>query len=233
MISWEPWPGRLEPIAAGERDDYVRRFASDAAAYEGPILLRFAHEMNLRGIPWHGPAGVFTSAWQRVRAMFRDSGASNVGFVWSPHVVDRNAVPFERYYPGHDQVDWVALDGYNWGRRRWRNRWASFDSIFSGSYRALVDLAPDKPMLLAEIGSAERGGDKGAWMRDALLRTIPEGYPDLLAVVWFDRYPPGHADWRLSSSPAALEAWRTVVADDRYSLTGRELLATAGVPIAN
>ncbi len=51
---------------------------------------------------------------------------------------------FEPYYPGHDVVDVVALDGYNWGRRRWWHRWRGFDAIFSASYAALRRLAPDK-----------------------------------------------------------------------------------------
>jgi hypothetical protein len=48
-------------------------------------------------------------------------------------------------------------------------------------------------------------------------------------VVWFNQFPQQHADWRIDSSSAALAAWREAVADERYSLTGRELLTGAGV----
>jgi mannan endo-1,4-beta-mannosidase len=226
MMTWEPWPGPLGPIVAGESDGYIRDYASAAAAFGSPMMLRFGHEMNLRGISWSGTPDLYRAAWARIHSIFTDTGASNVRFVWSPHVVGRNATSFTHYYPGHDLVDWVALDGYNWGRRRWRNRWQTFDAIFAASYRAIAELAPDKPVVIAEIGCAERGGDKATWMRDALFDAIPGGsYPALRAIVWFDQFPAGHADWRIGSSPGAMAAWRDAVADPRYALTGEELLA--------
>jgi beta-mannanase len=160
-----------------------------------------------------------------VRSIFERQAADNVGWVWSPYVRDRNTDPFEPYYPGHDVVDWVALDGYNWGRRRWWDRWPSFDAIFASSYATLQTLAPDRPIMVAEIGASERGGDKAAWMRDALLQAVPERYPAISAVVWFNQNKPDHADWRVDSSAAALRAWREVVADPRYAMPGDELRA--------
>jgi beta-mannanase len=143
-------------------------------------------------------------------------------------VLGRNATQFVSYYPGDEAVDWLALDGYNWGRRRWRNRWASFDAVFAQSYRAMLDLAPEKPLMLAEVGCANRGGDKASWMRDALLDAVPNRYPAIRAVVWFNQNRPDHADWRVDSSPEALRAWQQAATDPRYSLTGPELLHVAG-----
>jgi mannan endo-1,4-beta-mannosidase len=222
MISWEPHQG-LGPIAAGKFDAYIQRYAAACAESGQPLLLRFAHEMNLSGIPWFGPPPMFREAWHRVRSIFLDAGATRVAFVWSPYVLGRNAAPFDAYYPEEADVDWVALDGYNWGRRRWWQRWPTFDRVFSSSYRSLVELAPGKPMMLAELGCTARGGDKAAWMRDALLSRIPAAYPEISAVVWFNHFPPGHEDWRLDSSPGALAVWRAVVADPRYAISGKEL----------
>jgi hypothetical protein len=225
MMSWEPWPGPLGPIVAGERDAYIRRYAAAVADCGAPLLLRFGHEMNLHGIAWSGTPDLYRAAWDRIHGLFAESGAANVQFVWSPYVTGRNASSFVPYYPGDQTVDWVALDGYNWGRRRWLDRWQSFDSVFASSYRVMTELAPNKPVVIAEIGCAERGGDKAAWIRDAFLRSIPERYPQLRAVAWFNQFPPQHADWRIDSSPAVLAAWREVAADPRYALTGEELLA--------
>jgi beta-mannanase len=223
MISWEPWQG-LERIASGELDGYIRTYALAAAAIERPLLLRFAHEMNLPGIPWYGAPDLYISAWKHVRGLFREAGAANAQFVWSPYVVDRNAAPLAPYFPGSDEVDWLALDGYNWGRRRWWNRWPSFDAIFGASYAALTRLAAGKPVMLAEIGCSERGGDKAAWMEDALLHAIPDRFPSISAVVWFNQHRLDHADWRIDSAPQTLEVWRRAAADARYSLSGVELL---------
>ena len=82
--------------------------------------------------------------------------------------------------------------------------------------------------MLAEVGCANRGGDKASWMRDALLDAVPNRYPAIRAVVWFNQNRPDHADWRVDSSPEALRAWQQAATDPRYSLTGPELLHVAG-----
>jgi hypothetical protein len=215
MVSWEPWQG-LEAIADGSWDHEVRAWAAGAAAFGHPVLLRFAHEMNAPGIPWFGPPVPYLAAWRRLRSLFGEVGAANVRFVWCPYVLDRGVRPFAPYYPGHDAVDWVALDGYNWGRLRFRRRWRSFDAVFAASYAELRTLGPSKPLMLAEVATADVGGDKAAWIRSALLDAVPARYPTIGAVVWFHRNRPDHADWRLDSSPAAAQAWRDVVADARY-----------------
>lgn len=225
MLSWEPWQG-LEPIVRGEWDAHLRAFAQSMAAHGKPLLLRFAHEMNLPQIPWFGPPETFRAAWHRVRAAFRDAGASNVQWVWSPYANGPGIADLRAYFPGHALVDWPALDGYNWGRRAgwWWRSWPSFERIFGSSLRALAELAPGAPVMLAEIGCAVAGGDKAAWMRDALLHAIPEHHPEIRAVVWFNQNRPDHADWRIDSSAASLAAWRKTVADPRYGLSAAELV---------
>ena len=67
-----------------------------------------------------------------------------------------------------------------------------------------------------------------AQARDALLHAIPERYPAIEAVVWFDHHRSDHPDWRVESSPAALAAWREIVADPRYQLSAAELMDRLG-----
>jgi beta-mannanase len=227
MISWEPWQG-LEPIVRGDWDAYLAAYARAVAGYGQPLFLRFAHEMNLPQIPWFGPPQTFIAAWQRVRSAFDHAGANNVRWVWSPYCNGRSVADLQHYFPGRALVDWPALDGYNWGRRSrwWRGgRWPSFETIFAPSLRAVTGLAPGTPVMLAEIGCAERGGDKSAWMRDALLNALPERHPEVRAVVWFNENRPEHADWRVDSSPSSLRVWREAVADPRYGLTDADLVA--------
>lgn len=227
LLSWVPYEGP-GPILSGERDAHIRSYAQAIGALDFPVLLRFGHEMNLRGTSSFGEPEPFIAAWRRVRNLFDEVGSANATWIWCPYVLDRNTRSFEPYYPGHDVVDVVGLDGYNWGRQRWWHRWwrgwRSFDDVFGASYAALRRLAPDKPIILAELGCAEPGGDKAAWMRDALLRAVPQRFPGIEAVVWFDHHRPDHPDWRTDSSPAALAAWREIAADPRYQLTGAELL---------
>ena len=226
MISWEPWQG-LERITSGVHDVYLADYAGAAAAHGQPVFLRFAHEMNLPPIPWHAPPGVFLAAWERVRGFFHEAGASNVRFVWSPYVDGRGIARLSPYFPGRDKVEWLGLDGYNWGRRGWWQRAAGFDRLFGPSLRALEGLMPDAPVMLAEIGCAQFGA-KAAWMREALLDAVPNRYPQVRAVVWFNEHRREHADWRVDSSPEALTAWREIGRDPRYGLEGEEVVRIGG-----
>ena len=82
-------------------------------------MIRFGHEMNGDWYGWSGQPAAYVAAWRHVVSVFRGEGAANVKWVWSPNV-DNGDYPFARYFPGDSWVDYVALDGYNWGRSRRR-----------------------------------------------------------------------------------------------------------------
>src|SRR5204863_7604627 len=71
-----------------------------------------------------------------------------------------------------------------------------------------------KPIMIAEIGSDESGGDKARWVRRALGRQLPS-LKRVKAVVWFDATD--GADFRIDSSSAALDAFRTGISSPLYS----------------
>ena len=59
---------RLEAIASGAYDKQLRRFAAGLRDFEGPVALRFGHEMR-RWYPWAGRPEQFRRAWIRVTAI--------------------------------------------------------------------------------------------------------------------------------------------------------------------
>ena len=64
-------------------------------------------------------------------------------------------------YPGAAYVDWMAMDGYNFGTNPVSgDRWTSFESVFGPTYAALLRLAPSKPIMIAEASSSEYGGSR-------------------------------------------------------------------------
>ncbi len=219
MISWEPWNAkshgyRLSAIAKGRFDTYVRRSAEAAKAWGKPILLRFGQEMNGSWATWErgvdGTTGPrFVAAWRHLVRIFRRVGADNVQWVWCPYV-DNGSLPFMGFYPGGRWVDWVALDGFNWGAPI---AWQSFSDIFDRSYRKLAGIT-SKPIMIAEIGSNEAGGSKARWLRRTLGRQLPR-LKRIRAVVWFDATD--GADFRVDSSPAALAAFRQGIGSAVYS----------------
>jgi len=228
LISWEPWAGRpddpdwslREAILSGRHDDYIQSWASGMAEYGKPVLLRFAHEMHHQSYPWAlgvngNTAEDYVATWRYVRTAFDRAGATNVKWVWNPNTLGN--APAEAYeplyralYPGDTYVDWIGLDIYNggpgldWGSPTWR----SFGDILAAPYQAITALT-DKPLLLPEVGCAELGGSKAAWIRDALTTELPQRFPRVRALVWFDNDKA--APWALHSSKPALEAWTVAV----------------------
>lgn len=231
MVSWEPWeengnPIPLRSIASGQEDAYLTESARAAAAWGGPILVRFAHEMNGDWYPWGlnwatNPPSVFKRAWRHVVEVFRQAGATNVQWVWCPYVANTHMGQFRRLYPGGKWVDWTGLDGFNWGGS---TKWRSFNAIFWKSYRSIVRFAK-RPMVLAELGVNQVGGNKAHWVLRALRRALPR-YHDVRAMVWFDEAERGF-DFRVDSSARALAAFRLGL---RGSLFGADSQQVLSVP---
>jgi hypothetical protein len=203
-------------IAAGRYDEEIRADARAAARFGAPLLLRYAQEMNATWFPRRSadPAE-FVDAWRRYVAIFRREGAGNVAFVWTPIVESPGAMPFDAFFPGEGFVDYVGLDGYNWGGGSWR----SFGEVFGQGYARLRGLS-SKPVVIGETASAP-GPAKGDWIRDAFLREIPRRFPAIAAVAWFskDLSSDGQRDWRIESDPDALAAWREAVGSTPYGGT--------------
>ena len=66
------------------------------AAYAGPVLLRFAHEMHDQSYPWAvavngNTAEQYVAAWRYVHAIFVAEGATNVRWIWNPNTMPGTA----------------------------------------------------------------------------------------------------------------------------------------------
>jgi len=178
--------------------------------------------MNGNWFPWSEQAngnapGQYVAAWRHVHDIFAAAGATNATWVWCPFVEGGDSpVRLSSLYPGDAYVDWTGLDGYNWGTNpAGPSGWSSFDQLFAGSYDAITaSVAPSKPMMIAEVGSSENGGDKAAWIRDALAQ-IPANYPQVRAMLWFDKFEDG-MDWPIETSTTATSAFAEGVGQSVY-----------------
>lgn len=169
----------------------------------------------------------FVATYRYIHKLFDEAGAANVVWAWAPNVqFDRpdplgplqihgsepwNAIA--NYYPGDEYVDWLGMDGYNWGTSQAWSQWQTFDQIFAATYAELQAVNASKPMLIGEFASSEKGGDKAAWIRDAF-QQIRAKYTQIRAVVWFDIDK--ETDWRIDSSPESLAAFREAVSGDGW-----------------
>ena len=223
IISLELWHWHnashncLPDIVAGHYDETLERWAQQAKAQGQRVLLRFGFEANGDWFSWAGDPPSYIQAWRRAHDIFTRIGAENVEWVWSPNAVSVPDTPqnsLHHYYPGHAYVDWVALDGYNWGpdHDRW-HRWESFDEIFGPALKLFAKRYPEKPIMIAETGCvAGSGGAKAAWIRDTY-RAVAD-HPQIKALIWFnyDKRREGEPNWRIDSPPKALEAFNQTFA---------------------
>jgi hypothetical protein len=207
------WDGRrdLTAIVSGRWDSLLRERARSCRDFGAPIHIRWAAEFNGEWNPCYGRTREFADAWRHLVGVFESEGASNVRWVWCPFATQPPHRPAEAawqaYYPGDRYVDWIGMDGYNWGTARSWSRWQRFGEIFGALYR---DYAGRKPLMICEVSSAEVGGDKASWIDD-MRAELSGRFSRIQAVVWFDSNK--ETDWRIESSPRALRAFRAAVAD--------------------
>lgn len=223
MITWEPWVWggdrtnqpdyRLSKISGGNHDAYIREFAQSVKQVGGVVYLRPMHEMNGDWYPWAGTVNgnspnQYVPAYRHIVDIFRQEGVANVRWVWSPNnagLPDWGTSSFKTYYPGDSYVDFAAVDGYNFGASQSWSQWASFESIFDQAYKTITGLT-QKPIIVAEMSSAEQGGSKADWIRSAYA-ALKSSYPKISAVIWFNESGDG-TDWRIHSSADSLAAYK-------------------------
>ena len=163
-------------VAQGRHDVYLRQLAEGVRELGKPVFLRYAHRMDdPANSSWVGSPGSYRAAWAHVREIFAGLPAS---FVWAPTAAAFASDSADRFYPGDEQVDWIAADGYNGPGCRPGTGWRELSDIFGDFY--VWGSSHGKPLMIGETGSVEDGGDPGrkaAWFDNAardLATEMPE-----------------------------------------------------------
>jgi hypothetical protein len=206
VIFWEQYDVSLDSIIEGDSDEYIRAFAEDAQLYGGQIILAPLHEMNGDWYPWSGTAEgnspmKVAEAWRHIVTVF--GSLTNVKFTWTINNLsvpntDLNAI--SHYYPGNQYVDYVAVDGFNFG-----TPWQSFGAVFDEALNQLKEYR--KPIYILSMASAA-GTEKATWITDAFTNALPK-HPEVVGWVWFNEDK--ERDWRVNSDSAALSAFKSIL----------------------
>jgi beta-mannanase len=208
VVTWEPWQAKekkavdYDAILDGKANVYIREVALKLKSIGKPVFLRFAHEMNGDWYPWSGQkigSEKYQHLFRYVRKIFDEVRAENVRWVFS---INAENIPQENVYrdcyPGDRFVDYIGLDGYNWGTTQSWSRWKSFRDIFSGIYEDVVRRYK-KPVIISEFSSSSAGGDKALWIEDAL-QTMRR-MPDVKGFILFN--VDKETDWRFPPDTAS------------------------------
>jgi hypothetical protein len=221
MVAWEGYDANarsdgvtdrttsLATIIDGRWDGLLTTWARALKASGQPVLLRFLPEMNGNWNPTSegvngNTAGQFARAWIHAHNIFAAAGASNVRWVWNVNVDYRGSTPLKGLYPGDAYVDYVGIDGYNWGTSQSWSTWQTPEQVFTPTL-ADVSTFTRKPVIICETASSERGGNKAQWIQQ--LFAFVESTPAITGFAWFEFNK--ETNWLVNSSPSALAAFRT------------------------
>lgn len=209
FVTWEPSEAAeqkgidYDEFLSGKYDRYIKSFAGSLKAVKGEVFLRFAHEMNGDWYPWSGTKigkDKFVAIYRYVKHIFDQLDATNVKWVFSVNWEDvpRENNHFALYYPGDNYVDYIGIDGYNWGNTQPWSKWMSFKDIFGARYTEAVAHFK-KPVLISEFSSTSSGGDKTKWIKEAM--DAIKKMPNVEAFVLFN--VDKETDWRFPAEDAS------------------------------
>ncbi|HVS78836.1 MAG TPA: glycosyl hydrolase [Candidatus Saccharimonadales bacterium] len=213
-------------IASGTYDAYFTQFAKDAKKWNHPFFLRFDWEMNGAWWPWSvgdnsNTAANYVAAWQHVHTIFTSQGVSLASWVWAVNVEPGSTTSFSAEYPGNSYVDWLGMDGYDFGTQGSPS--GTFDSIFQQTYWDLYNAGTGKKIMIAEIGSDQSSATKPQFITDSL--TEIQEVSGIGAYVYMDKNEPPH-NWRIDSSTAALNAFKTGIGSSAFQTNHYGSLST-------
>jgi hypothetical protein len=206
---------RTKDIALGVYDAYFQEFAHTVKDFGGPVFISINHEMNGTWYPYseaYPNSGVtsadFIASWRRIADIFRQAGANNVAWVWSPNVPDVGPVPAAKYYPGDDYVDWVGVSFYS------GNAADALDPIYK-------TYAARKPIFITEWATApEKSQYYPAYPGDAkwvanVFKALDTRYPRVKAISWF-QYDKDDGNYLLQRVNAQQQQYSVEMQNPRY-----------------
>lgn len=223
-------------IADGKYDKDIETWAKALDSWAHPeggktrgrrFYFRPAHEMNGDWFPWSavdssrikattdrpGTPEDYVEMWRHLHKLFDDTDMdeTDIQWVWSPNADEIGGVRTERYYPGDKFVDWIGIDGFNWGgsqtyKNGSQSNWRSPKELFDPMLNRMRELT-DKPIALTEFASSsvvDSGGDhnpekKAQWIKDAYSYVAEN---NIKMTCWFNHDKTGtdESDWAVFGS---------------------------------
>jgi beta-mannanase len=193
FVNWELFGATLDDIASSTYDTLLNQRAAAAKKLGQKLFIDFGAEMNGDWSPRSGASNgqssaKYIAAYRHVHDIFVGAGATNVIWAFCPNVTSEPIADWNEpldYYPGDSYVDWMCVDGYNWGTTQSWSSWQTFAQVFKDIYPVLA--TKNKPIIIGEMASTELGGDKAAWISQ-IIPTMKNQFPLLkgLTSIEFD-----------------------------------------------
>jgi hypothetical protein len=237
-IAWEP-----KDLKQVRDDDYLNHFLAEAKAFDHPLMLRFASEMNGAWTPYNGDPEAYKEAFRLVYEKSRS--APKVALMWCPNSVPRSTI--EDYYPGDDFVDWVGVNFYS-------VPFLDNDPNRPGDLVHPTDHLRDvyetystkKPIAIGEWAASRQSAltdrnlqDFGTGKMAALYADLPTRFPRVKMVNWYDCDNIEEAkdsrklnNFQLTDSEQVLGSYQRAVSSQHFLGAGQTSSALVYEPVA-
>ncbi len=125
--------------------------------------LRLAHEMNGNWYPWsqNSTPNDYILAWRHVYDIFSSKSldSTRLQWIWSVNNIDYSKYTAEDYWVGENYVDWLGIDGYNFGDSK-KSPWVWPNQVLDNMIGRIRKLSSTKPLSINEYGcSSMRAGN--------------------------------------------------------------------------
>ncbi len=230
-------------IRDGELDDYFGQFNLRLKSFlaggdkilgtddDRRLYLRPGHEPNGNWYGWSGNPEAYIYAWRRAYNLINNGlNKTQLQWIWSVNNVDVGGIGAESYYPGDQYVDWLGIDGYNWGKSFDWGDWNTPASTFDTMIKRLKILSPSKPISINEVSSTTNSkavADKNLWITSM----FDYAYANNIKMInWFNEDK--ETDWAIFGGGAgdttfegykAYSAYANAIKDSRVIATNAKL----------
>jgi cellulose synthase/poly-beta-1,6-N-acetylglucosamine synthase-like glycosyltransferase len=201
-----PIDANLPAIINGIHDQEIRNWAQDIRDYGKPVYLTILLHVDKNwslssavangGIPQDA-----SNAWMHVQSVFKEVGATNVAWIWSP----ADPIHDQVYAPPASTIDAVLQSFINYPGTRWANP----ETVL----RELQRRYPTKPILV-EVSASGPATQKAAWLTK--LGVAIDNVPHIYALLYHEGGPSLNltkaqiASWSMDSDPASLAALKHI-----------------------
>ena len=195
LVSLEPFveapstssPGQLlSDMESGKYDDELIHIGQVLLEHPQPIILRFAHEMDVPSqYPWYykNPAD-YTNLYRLVHRKLSAIAGEKLIWMWSPQG-RQNA---NRYWPGNDVVDLIGLSIYASSAWNPSKQLESFATIYQ--QKEWLGSLFKRPIIAAEVGVSGTSKQQEAWIKEAI--NAYSKLNGLRGLVYFNAAQPVH-----------------------------------------
>lgn len=187
-------PRTAADIANGVVDHAIRAWADAFRDWsnngEKRAIIAPMQEANGGWTTYGLDADNYKLAYYRIQSIFAQEGVQRNSVMWAfaPNGWSEEGYEFERFYPGDTFVDVIGFSAYNFGACPvWASddSWDRFETLYRPYLDRMLAMAADKPIIVAEFGSVDKGGDREKWLQETLTKFLQ--YPTLRGWVYFNR----------------------------------------------